>query len=200
MSFSRFLFLSILTAAIVSGCASFPGRELPIYAYEQIPAMEKKIYASFDVKAFGPRGENKKFEQRLEKEIQKILTQSLAFAQLEPNKNDGEYHYSFVYRDEGNEALAFLSGFISGFTLAVVPAYARDNYILSIDVKQGDKLIKTYTYRDHMNSWIEALLLVVTPIYWPPAVAQSIFDNMLMNFVHDYFDDIKSGVYLAQTQ
>ncbi len=200
--FSRLLFLCIVSSAIASGCVSFPGKELPTYTPEQIAAPEKKIASSFDVKVFSFDGEDKKFEGRLEKDIQRVLTESRVFAQSGLNRNDSEYHFSFVLRrgNFGNEVLTGVSAFITAFSLTVVPAYYRDIYILTIDVKQGDKVVRTYTYRDHMNTWIQTLLLVSWRSHTPVSVRQSIIDNMTMNFVHDFLDDMKAGMYLVQAK
>jgi hypothetical protein len=144
------------------------------------------------------RKENARSTETLQKEIKKILSASPVFAEAAAGAGTGDYHLSFVFRDEGNEALAFLSGFISGFTLTIIPAYAKDNFILTIDVKQNDRVLKTYSYRDHVNTWIQLFLVFLTPTHWPGTVAESIVDNMIMNFVHDFAKDVQSGVFVAQ--
>jgi hypothetical protein len=181
-----------------AGCASFPGRELPSYSYEQIPVPPNKISATYDVKAIMLGKENANSAEAVKKEIQKILSESPVFAQAAAGAGMSDYHFSFVFRNEGNEALAFISGFISGFTFTVIPGYARDNFILTVEVKQGDRVVKTYTYHDHMNSWIQVLLVVLTPSHWPGDVGKSIVDNMIMNFVHDFAKDVQSGAVVAR--
>ena len=199
MLFRSALLLSTLTLMPLFGCASFSGRELPTYTYDQIENTEKKVSVSFNVRAFDLHGENKSGGQFIEKEAQKVLNLSSAFAKVEPNKTDGEYHYTFYFRsdlDADHQGFSRVNAIFSGFTLLILPIYVRDNYILSVDVKQGDNVIRTYTYREHMNTWIEALLLFVMPLYWPPDTWQSITDNMLMNFVHDFSNDLKSGTLM----
>lgn len=198
----RIVSVSLFSIFVFSGCASFAGRELPMYTNDQLAAPEKKISASYDVKAFGLHGENAGVALTIDKKIQKVLTESHIFADLQSGTNSGDYHYSFVFRNEGKpgETLAFINGFVSGFTFGVIPAYARDIYIITVDVKQGDRVLKTYTYKDHMDSWIQLFLVVLTPFNWPPSVGDSVIDNMIMNFAHDFSGDIKSGVYLAQEQ
>jgi hypothetical protein len=195
------IFILCITIALsAAGCASFPGKELPMYTYEQISLPEKKITATFDVKASG-HGLFQKDVSYIEKEVQKILTQSQLYAQLTPNKNDGEHHYSFNFKNTvDNRGIATATWLLSGATLFILPGYTRDNFILSVDVKQGDKVLKTYTYQEHVTTWGEILLVFASLTHWPPNISQSVIDNMLMNFVHDYSQDIKSGVYLTQTQ
>ena len=195
----QILLISLSAVFIASGCASFAGRELPTYSNEQVLTPPKKIIASFNVKAYGPHG-NAIDASKLDKEIQKVLSASPLFAELKSGSGQGDYHCSFVFRNEGRppEPIAFVNGFISGFTLGIIPAYARDIYIMTIDVKQNDHVLKTYTYQDHIDSWIQLFLVFLTPFNWPPSVSNSVFDNMIMNFAHDFSNDIQSGVYLVR--
>lgn len=196
----QIILISLFAAFMVTGCASFAGRELPIYTNDQLAVPEKKIFATYDVKAFGPNGENNIFAARLDKRIQKILSSSPIFSELKSGSGPGDYHYSFVLRNEGMPPMpiAFLNGFISGLTFTIIPAYARDIFIITIDVKQGDRVLKTYTYKDHMDSWIQLFLVFLTPFNWPPSVSDSVINNIIMNFAHDFGSDLQSGVYLAQ--
>lgn len=197
----KLLLGGILAAVISFGCASFPGRELPTYTYNQITAPEKKISVSFDVKAFDVFGENSKFESNLIKIVQNSLTKSLSFDQVGTNVSDGEYHYTFYFRGEPNDpGLTNVNAIFSGFTFLILPVYDRYNYSLTVDVKQGASLIKTYTYRDHINIWYEILLLAIQPFYWPPDVANSVIENMVMNFVHDFNNDIMSTALFQKGQ
>lgn len=201
MRFSRFLFISLVAAFIASGCASFAGRELPIYTNEQISVPAEKISATYDVKAFDLHGrESDVAAARIDKEIRKILSTSPIFSEFKRGAGPGDHHYSFVFRNEGSppEPIAFLNGFISGFTLTLIPAYARDIFIITIDVKQGDRVLKTYTYKDHIDSWIQLFMVFLAPSNWPPTVSDTVLDNMLMNFAHDLGNDIQSGAYLAK--
>ena len=52
---------------------------------------------------------------------------------------------------------------LTGFTFGVIPAYERDTFILTVDVKQGDRVFKTYTYKDHLDSWFHLFLMFLTP-------------------------------------
>jgi hypothetical protein len=195
----QIVLISLIAVFVASGCASFAGRELPIYTNDQLAAPEKKISASYDVKAFGPRGENA-WAWNLDKKIQKVLTGSHIFADLQSGTTSGDYHYSFVLRTEEQpgEPIASLNVSISAFTVGIIPAYSRHIFIITVDVKQGDRVLKTYTYKDHMDSWIQLFLVFLTPFNWPFSVGSSVIDNMIMNFAHDFSSDIKSGVYLAQ--
>jgi len=197
----RVLFRYVVISASVSlfavGCASFPGKELPTYTYDNVTAPAAKLTASYDVKALVFGKENERSAERMQEEIQKVLQASPLFEKITPGTGIGEYQYSFLFKNEGNQALAAISGFISGFTFTIIPGYARDEFVLTVDVKRGNSLIKTYAYRDHMDSWIQLLLVFLAPTHWPPDTSKEVFDNMLMNFLHDFSKDLNAGVLVA---
>jgi hypothetical protein len=196
--FIKYCSLNLLIAVIAIGCTSFPGKELPTYTYEQIPAPEMKITVSFDTKAISSTGDTVVLPE-FDNSVQKILTQSPVFAKTIAkrisNESGGEYNYTFYLRgDIDNERITRASSIFSGLTLGILPVYWRENISLAVVVKHGEKAIKTYIYRDHYTTWGEILLLPVMPLYLPRNTSELVIDNMLMNFVHDFSTDLKSGV------
>jgi hypothetical protein len=194
---SWFLVIGLFSSFLTVGCASFPGKELPTYTYDNVTAPAAKLTASYDVKALVFDKENERSAGRVQEEIQKVLQASPLFEKIAPGAGTGEYQCSFLFKNEGNQALAAISGFISGFTFTIIPAYARDKFVLTVDVKRGDRLLKTYVYRDHIDSWIQLLLVFLAPSHWPPDISKEVFDNMLMNFLHDFSKDLNAGVLVA---
>lgn len=204
MNKSRFIQIMmsfIVVVFITAGCASFPGKQLPTYTNNQLPIPAKKISATYDVKALGIFGEDDKMSaNRIDGKIQKILAPSPIFSDLKSVSGQSEYHYSFLFRNDGIPPIpvAFLNGFICGFTFGLVPAFARDIFIITVDVKQDGRILKTYTYKDHMDSWIQIGLIVLTPFYFPITTSNEVIDNMIMNFAYDVSNDFRSGVFLAK--
>ena len=96
-----------------------------------------------------------------------------------------------------SEFIVSLNGFISGFTFLVIPAYERDIFIMTVVVKKGDYVLKTYNYKDHTDTWIQVVLLFLMPFNFPPMVYDSVMDNMIRNFAHDFSSDLQSGFYRA---
>ena len=174
--------------------------ELPIYTNEQLAAPEKKISVSYDVVVF--RGTNPHDAPAAAQRIQRVLSASPLFVELKSGTEQGDYHYSFVLRSAvmPSEFIAFMNAFISGYTFFVIPAYGRDIFIMTVVVKKGDYVLKTYNYRDHTDTWIQVFLLFLMPFNFPPSVHDSVMDNMIMNFAHDFGSDLQSGFYRAQQQ
>jgi hypothetical protein len=223
----RILLISLFVTFIASGCtrfavrepvSSYAGRELPIYTNDQLPIHAEKITASYDIKAFGPGGENAILALNFDKEIQKILPATPVFAALRSRPEPEDYHYSFVLRNEvPAEPLVILNAAVSGLTLTIIPAFERDIYILTIDVKrgcrvvktyfykdhtvdvkQGCRVVRTYSYRDHMDSWMQLFFVFSAPAYSTSSVSSLVIDNMIMNFTRDFSNDVRSGVYIEQ--
>lgn len=182
------------------GCASFPGKELPLYKNDQISPPVQRFSVSYDVKAFEFGKENAKFAKVWQEEVEKVFKASPLFLEVSSTTRLGEYQCSFEARKEGEEATAIMSGLISGLTFAVIPAYGKDEYILTVDVKKENRVLKTYQYKDHVETWAEILLILLTPWHFPPTVSREVYDNMIMNFLHDFAQDVGSGVLLAAQQ
>jgi len=81
--------------------------------------------------------------------------------------------------------VAIASGFLSGSTLMILPGYATDTFVLSVDVKKENQVLKHYEYHDSMNTWIELFLIFWMSVHSPVQVRAEIIDNMLLNFLHD---------------
>jgi hypothetical protein len=197
---SQIILLPLFAVLMASGCVSFAGLELPIYTNEQLSAPEKKISASYDVMVF--HGTNPRDATVASKRIERVLSASPLFVELKSGTEQGDYHYSFVLRSAvmPSEFIAAMNGFISGFTFLVIPAYERNIFIMTVVVKKGDYVLKTYNYRDHTDTWMQLILLFLMPFNFPPMVNDSVLDNMIMNFAHDFSSDLQSGVYRAQQQ
>lgn len=174
---------------ILVGCASFPGKQLPIHTYDELAPVEPRPSIDYDAKFLALGMENAAGVRVFQEEIEKVFGNSHVFSKFGSGIGAEKYHLSLMLRNEGNIGLAMLSGFISGLTFLVIPAYAEDEYVLLVDVKSGDQAIKHYEYRDSMYSWIELFLIVLTPTHWPPTVAKEVIDNMLLNVLHDLQKD-----------
>ncbi len=191
----------ILAVCILAGCASFPGKQLPTYTYGQLTSLPKKITATYDIKAFSIYGvEDHTSATRLDFKVQKVLSSSPIFSDIKPGAGQSDYHYSFIFRNDGMPPLpvAFLNGVISGLTLCMIPAYARDIFIITVEVKQDDRVLKTYTYQDQMDTWIQLFLVALTPFYFPANISDAVIENIVMNFLYDFTKDIHTGAYLAK--
>ena len=191
----------ILAVCVLAGCASFSGKRLPTCTYAQLQSPPKKVTATYDVKAFNIYGiEDKIAATRLDFRVHKVLSSSLIFTDIKPGFGQGDYHYSFIFRSDGMPPapVAFLNGVVSGLTLCMIPAFARDIFIITVEVKQDNRVLKSYTYTDHMDTWIQLFLIALTPFNFPSNISDAVIENIIMNFLYDFTNDIHSGSYLAK--
>ena len=173
----------------VAGCASFAGKELPRYTYEQIVPNPQKPSIDYDAKFLTLGRENAAAVRMFQEQIEKVFRKSTLFERFDAGIGSAKFHFSMALQNEGNIVAAGVSGFISGLTLTLLPAYARDEYILTVDVKKGNQLLKQYRYKHYMDSWIELFLIFLTPTHFPPNVAREVIDDMLLNLLHDVQKD-----------
>lgn len=180
---------AVWVSLLSTGCAGFAGKLPPTYTYDQIPRVEQKPAISYDAKFVALGRDSRQLTQSLKEEVRKVFLQSGVFSSLEAAQGSGAYHVSVKMETDTNEGLAFLSGFISGFTFLVIPGYERDEVTLTVDIKRGDDLIKQYVYRDYIDIWIQILLVALMPTHFPNDVARDLMDHMLLKFVHDVSTD-----------
>jgi hypothetical protein len=97
----------------------------------------------------------------------------------------GDYRLAIDMTNEGNILLATCLGTISGLTLTILPAYARDNYILTATIHDAkDAPIRSYQYKDHISSWIQLFLLPFA------ASTEHVGDEVRANMLKHLFTDI----------
>ena len=180
---------------LVSGCASFPGREIPDYAYTDLaPAPAEKI--CLRVLETVPEENRQMFEESIA-----VLEKSGFFSKAPEHctstGNTVHYALSVKFKNDlktGNMAVALVSGFISGFTLTLIPAYGRDDFVMTAEIKADGQLLKKYVYKDHINTWIHVTMLFEMSGHRPRAVINEMYHRMLMNFLYDFSRDVQKGL------
>lgn len=173
----------------LTGCAGFPGKQLPVHTYDELAPVEPKLSIGYDAKSFIQGWSNAAAVRTFQKQIEDVFGRSHVFSTFAAGVGPEPYHLSLTLRKEGRPVLASLSALISGLTVLVIPAYARNEYVLLVDVKEGGQVIKHYEYRDYRTVWAELFLIVLTPTHWPPTVETEVIDNMLLNVLHDLQKD-----------
>jgi hypothetical protein len=127
-----------------------------------------------------------------QEEINNVFREADIFSEI--NAGTGECHLSLALQRRS----PFISSFkdyyshyhLSAMTLYVIPVFDRYEYILSVDVRKYDQLLKQYRYREHMTIWVEfPLLLIPAPFLTQTKAERKVIDNMLLNFLHDWQQD-----------
>jgi hypothetical protein len=175
----------------LAGCASFPGKELPKYSFEQFnpPAIKPSIdYEAIFLTRDGQ--EPPAAVRSLEQEIDKVFTKTSLFQKFGTGIGSANYHFIVVLKNEGELSGAnFLNAVLTGVTMTLIPSYAKDKFFLTVEVKKGDQLLKKYEYRQHIGTWFQLFLIFLTPTHHPAKVYSKVIENMLLNFLHDLIED-----------
>lgn len=190
-----FLIMGGLCFLGLAGCASFPGKELPTYSFEQFHPPARKVSIDYEAIYLAPfltpgGQENPAAVRFFEQEVNKVFAKTNLFQNFGAGIGSGNYHFKLVLTNEGKMSpLATLNAILSGITMTLIPAYAKDKLILTVEVKKGDQFLRKYEYRQHIGTWFQLFLIFLTPAHYPKKVFVKVIDNMLLNFLHDLMED-----------
>jgi hypothetical protein len=178
----------------LSGCASFPGKDLPNYTYDDLaPAPEEKMCTVF------PENSTGRIREFIDTSIVMFEKSGYFLKAPEHCTPTGDEKHNVMKVDFRNDIKAanlvgaLISGFVCGATLTIVPGFARDELVMTIQLKRNDNLVKEYIYREHMDTWIHLFMLFKMADHMPHSAAREIYDRMIMNFLYDYSRDIQQG-------
>jgi hypothetical protein len=153
----------------------------PPQTWPPVSAGEKKAL-NLTVTSKGPKGANTnaKLLQLLEGQSQKAYMESGLFSTITVSKEPADLHADVEYIEEGSQALASLSGFISGFTFGMIPGYVKANIVSVTTFKdQTGKELGTIRKSEAYSFWIQLFLVAVMPFREEPqAVARSIYYDL----------------------
>ena len=189
--------LALLLISFMDGCASFSGKEIPAYSYADLaPASAEKM--CLVVKTDG-NGTNKYLDTAID-----MFEKSGYFLKspehCSPTGEEIQNGLSIGFRNDfkfSNMAVAVISGFMSGASMTIIPGYGRDEYILNVRLANKKRLIKEYTYHEHIDTWFHLSMLFVIAGHMPGDTVQEVYARMLMNFLYDYSHDVQQGKLAA---
>lgn len=183
------IYAIVLLAISLSGCASFQGHELPQIDVTNFKNNSAQYSLDYSIRwqSFGK--ESAVGIKPFEEIVTETLNETSLFSSYKPGVGNSEIHFDLVMNNHGNLVASLLSGYISGFTLLVIPAYAKDEYTLTAEVSKNDKFIKRYQYDDHMSTWIGWIFLPVMPTHTPNETSKKVMKNMFQTFLMDLQSD-----------
>jgi hypothetical protein len=107
--------------------------------------------------------------QLIEGQAQRAYMDSTLFSHVSVTKEPGDILAEIHVREDGSEALAFLSGFISGFSMGIIPGYA--NATLTMDTvfkNQFGNEIGSIKKSESVSIWIQLFLVFAMPFKEEP--------------------------------
>lgn len=194
-------FFTLLLILLGSGCARFPGKDIPVYTFADLPSgPENKI--CLVISEINANEDSTEIDR-----IISILEESGYFLKAPENCTPDEHYISnklvLSFESEirfGVLIVDMISHFISGYTLTLLPARGHNYYVMTIQIIQNDQVVKQYIYREHVDRWIQLFYLFKRPEpdYSRINVIREVNDRMLMNFLYDYSRDIQKGELFSE--
>lgn len=154
----------VLSAALLSGCASFEKKELErvdAFASSTQQALKPTIYVDVHSYRGEPGGKAKELPggaSTLRPAIENALNHSDMFSSYSFDAAQGagaDYTLRIDAYNHGNAVGAAVMGFICGYSLGIIPAAATDNYTLNFQARDNrGGVLKEYTNKDSVTTWM----------------------------------------------
>ncbi|SEO19895.1 hypothetical protein SAMN05216404_11382 [Nitrosospira multiformis] len=201
MTIFRVLWLMFL-ASIVTGCASFPEYRTPkvetIAINKELIRNKPSVYMPLRYMNNLSSGDEKSNTEsvaplpRLRGIVEKTANelevfQSFTFESFQAENMD--YVLEIEMLNSGSKGKAMAAGFITGFTLFLVPSAATDNFKLTAKLYDKNRnLVKTYSYDDSITTWFGIWFIPVAG-YTPTKAVENLWENMIKTLFSDLIKD-----------
>ena len=180
----------------LSGCAAFPQHQVAtVTDMPSVAQYQNKPRVYLDVRMFGmvdppanvdfntPPGPR---NPQIEAIVMKAAGDSKLFSSYttDPSQqSSADYTIKLYFYDHGNMGLAMASGFITGFTLGVIPGAATDHYALRSAVVAKDGTVqKTGASEDAVTTWLGIWFIPMMGHTPKDAIEQTIGNLTLASF------------------
>jgi hypothetical protein len=177
MRFTRIcLQLTVLSVScLATGCMMVRGDQLqpPAQWPPEKPLQMKSI--ALEVKSqFESSGASKQNEAAMhliEGQAQKAYTDSALFSHVTVSKEQADLLAEIQITEDGNKTLAGISGFISGFTMGIIPGYAHATLTSqTVFRNNAGEEIGTIKKSESISFWIQIFLVAAMPFRAEPKV------------------------------
>lgn len=193
----KFKMLGAVLAMALAGCASFPGDQVPETTLPSMGSYQKRPGVFVDFTFYqGEAGSAKAVEMpqardMLKPQLEASLRDSGMFSRYtldEFQKQPGDYTLKLDVYNGGASAGAMVSGFISGFTMLVIPATAKDEYTMTLQVldDQGKPLLSDQN-NESVRTWI-GLIFIPMMAYTPVDAINDSFRRQLNALLKQLLD------------
>lgn len=184
------LFALLLVAGLsLNGCASFPNKEIgAVDAMPDVSAYQHKPSAYIEVKFYRSepeavdKTEMPQATEMLSGIVKSVLDKSSLFGSytMEPDKaKDNDYQIKMHVYNHANSSAAMAAGFITGYTLGVIPSFATDNYSMVIEIYDNNmNLVEKKRTNDSIETWF-GIWLIPMMSQSPNKVTGEVLENMV---------------------
>jgi hypothetical protein len=150
---------AVLLIVCLSGCFSYRGGAIPEIAQSTIAVPKMQQVIAYELRVDSNMGSDFDMDLVARREIESALR--LAGADPKPRGSvaDPDAQISVELKARGNPGAQFLSGFLSGFTFTLIPAYANVELVTDAELSGAAEFPKRYHYADSVSSWIQLFLI-----------------------------------------
>ncbi|MBI5143161.1 MAG: hypothetical protein HZA20_13380 [Nitrospirae bacterium] len=191
MKTKRLILFALLLVAVTvsSGCASFPNKEIgAVDAMPDVSAYQHKPSAYIEVKFYRSepeavdKTEMPQATEMLTGIVKSVLDKSSLFGSytMEPDKANGnDYQIKMYVYNHASSGAAMAAGFITGYTLGLIPSFATDNYSMVIEIYDNNmNLVEKKRTNDSVETWF-GIWLVPMMSQSPNKVTGEVLENMV---------------------
>ncbi|MDH1261855.1 hypothetical protein [Pseudomonas sp. GD03944] len=197
--------LGIALVLTLAGCASFPGDQVPETTLPSMAAYKERPGVFVDFTFYqGEAGSAKAVEMPqardlLKPQLEASLRESGMFSRYtldEFQKQPGDYTLKLDVYNGGSSAAAAVGGFISGFTLLIIPATGKDEYTMTLQVLDGEgKPLQSGQNNESVRTWI-GLVFIPMMAYTPADAVKDSFRRQFNALLKQLLD--KQVLHYAQ--
>lgn len=180
--------LGMALVLVLTGCASFPGDKIPetqlpsMASYQQRPSVFVD-FTFYQGKAGDPKAiALPQARDMLKPQLEATLRDSGLFSRYtldEFQKQPGDYTLKLDVYNSGSTGAAMIGGFISGFTLLVIPATVKDEYAMTLQVLDPEgQPVSNERNDESIRTWI-GLVFIPMMGYTPAEAVNDSFRRQL---------------------
>lgn len=203
----------LIYVGLLSGCATFSAGDLESLDYHNINTSEDKDKLFFNIEYIEPEQEERyanggneelnapteeaaekakvTLKTSIEEEMKSVFIASQLFSEISNSSKkqgiyfDIKFKHGVVDPDD-----AGTTGALFGFGLTLIPVFmTTDPNVMTINVYEGEELLKTYEYTERQRIWFHFGLLFVVPFRDFDQGLRNIVNIMASNFINDFNKD-----------
>lgn len=178
--------LAGLVVFCASGCMSLAGDRLPKRSYAEIVPKRGRVAIDYGV-SVQYNGNEIPPEQkvRYKEGLDKVANTAACFSSFREGTGS-PWHLDLTFNNTGGDNGTAI---LCGLTLFVFPAIVTEEYNFTAVLSHKGQHVKTYAYVDSMTTFMEILLIFVSPFMNPISVGQEVNENIVRNFFYELAND-----------
>ncbi len=183
----------LFIAALISGCASFKNEQvsstdlLDLSSYQNKPSVYIDVDYKFqDGAKVIPGG--KEEITRIQADLSNFLISNNVFSE-HSFKSELAYKMDYTLKvnvlNHGDLGAASAAGFITGYSLFLIPTYATDNFTVTTELyKKGDQ-VSSFNESDSMRTWFGLWFIPMMGSGDPKHVRKEVIQNLIIRGLND---------------